>query len=90
MFADDTTVYYIGKEVEEIVDALNRILIDFKSWCDQNRFTVHTGKMEAMLICKHACRPYETTDIWQLHIFHLQIYLLGCSNRPQLELETSN
>ena len=49
--------------------------------------TVHTGKMEAMLICKHACRPYETTDIWQLHIFHFQIYLLGCSNRPQLELE---
>ena len=54
MFADDTTVYYIGKKVEEIVDALNRILIDFKSWCDQNRLTVHTGKTEAMLICKHA------------------------------------
>ena len=54
MFADDTTVYYIGKEVEEIVDALNRILIDFKSWCDQNRLTVHTGKTEVMLICKNA------------------------------------
>ena len=54
MFADDTTVYYIGKEVEEIVDALNRILINFNSWCDQNCLTVHTGKTEAMLICKHA------------------------------------
>jgi len=47
-------VYYIGKEVEEIVDALNPILIDFKSGCDQNHLTVHTGKTEAMLICKHA------------------------------------
>ena len=29
MFADDTTIYYIGEEVEEIVDALNLILNDF-------------------------------------------------------------
>ena len=28
MFADDTTIYYIGEEVEEIVDALNLILND--------------------------------------------------------------
>lgn len=30
MFADDTTIYFIGKEVEEIIDALNIILNDFK------------------------------------------------------------
>ena len=29
MFADDTTMYYCGKEVEEIVDVLNRMLLDF-------------------------------------------------------------
>ena len=54
MFADDTTIYYIGREVEEIVDALNLILNDFKLWCYRNRSTVHTGKNEAMLICSHA------------------------------------
>lgn len=44
MFADDTTIYYIGKEVEEIIDALNFILKDFRVWCFKNHMTVQTGK----------------------------------------------
>ena len=54
MFADDTTIYYIGKEAEEIIDALNLILKDFRAWCCKNRLTVHTGKTVAMLISSHA------------------------------------
>ena len=54
MFADDTTIYYIGKDVEEIIDALNLILNDFKIWCCKNHLTVHTGKTVAMLISSHA------------------------------------
>ena len=54
MFADDTTIYYIGEEVEEIVDALNLILNDFKVWCCKNHLTVHTGKIVAMLTSSHA------------------------------------
>ena len=54
MFAVDTTIYYIGEEVEEIVDALNLILNDFKVWCCKNHLTVHTGKTVAMLISSHA------------------------------------
>ena len=50
MFADDTTIYYIGREVEEIIDMLNIILKDFEAWCNLNHLTVHTGKTEAMLI----------------------------------------
>lgn len=50
MFADDTTIYYLGKGVEEIIDALNLILNDFKVWCCKNHLTVHTGKTVAMLI----------------------------------------
>ena len=53
MFADDTTIYYIGKEVEETIDALNYILNDFRVWCLKNHLTVHTGKNEAMLISSH-------------------------------------
>ena len=33
MFVHDTTLYYIGKEVEEIIDALSLILNDFRVWC---------------------------------------------------------
>ena len=29
MFADDTTIYYVGNEFEEIIDALYLILKDF-------------------------------------------------------------
>ena len=50
MFADDTMIYYIGKEIEEIVDILNLILKDFEVWCSKNRLTVHTGKTVAMII----------------------------------------
>ena len=41
---------YIGKEIEEITDMLNLILKDFEAWRNRNRFRVHTGKTEAMLI----------------------------------------
>ena len=54
MFADDATIYYIGKEVEEIMDALNQILKDVRVWCWKNRLAVHTGKTVAMLISSHA------------------------------------
>ena len=54
MFADDTTIYYIGKEVEETIDAFNFILNDFRVWCFKNHLTVHTGKTEAMLISSNA------------------------------------
>ena len=54
MFADDTTIYYIGKEVEETIDASNHILNDFRVWCCKNHLTVHTGKTVAMLISNYA------------------------------------
>ena len=36
MFADDTTMNYCGKEVEEIVDILNMMLLDLHQWCVRN------------------------------------------------------
>ena len=39
MFADDTTIYYIGKDVETIVDALNSILVKIQNCCQKNKLT---------------------------------------------------
>ena len=50
MFTEDTIMYYCGKEVEEIVDMLNMMLLDFHQWCKRNKLTVHTGKTDAILI----------------------------------------
>ena len=48
LFADDTTIYYIGDNVESVVDSLNRIASELYQWCIENKLTVNTDK--AMLI----------------------------------------
>ena len=53
MFADDTTIYYIGNGVQDVIKGLNLILEDFHIWCKKNRLIVHTGKTEAMIRTKH-------------------------------------
>ena len=50
LFADDTTIYYIGDDVESVVDSLNRIASEPYQWCIKNKLTVNTVKTEAMLI----------------------------------------
>ena len=54
MFANDTTIYYTGKEFQEIIDALNLILKVFRVCFCRNHLIVRTGKTVAMLISSHA------------------------------------
>ena len=50
MFADDTTAYIIGENIEEVIDGLNRIAADLHKWCQRNKMTVNTEKTEVMII----------------------------------------
>ena len=52
MFADDTTIYCIAKNVEEVTDKLNKAssCSELYEWCMRNQLTVHTGKTEAMIL----------------------------------------
>ena len=50
MFADDTTIYCIGKNVEEVTDKLNKASSKLYECCMRNQLTVHTGKTEAMIL----------------------------------------
>ena len=50
MFADDTTAYFIGSNVEEVIDGLNRIADTIHHWCIDNKLTINTEKTQAMLI----------------------------------------
>ena len=50
MFADDTTMYCIGKNIEDVIDQLNGAARELYEWCRKNQLTVHTGKTEAMII----------------------------------------
>ena len=50
MYADDTTFYYAGKNIEEVVDNLNMIGKQVNDWCQENQLTIHTVKSEVLII----------------------------------------
>ena len=43
LFADDTTFYYVGHDIEEVTDMLNNIGGQVSEWCKRNRLTIHTA-----------------------------------------------
>lgn len=53
MYVDDIIIYYIEKEVEEIIDLLNLILSDFKVRCCKNYLIVYIGKIVVMFILSY-------------------------------------
>ena len=53
LFADDTTVYYIGNNIEDVLDGLNRI--DLNQWSVKNKLCINREKTEAMII---SLRPF--------------------------------
>ena len=54
LFADDTSIYCIGDNVDKIMDSLNLAMEEVHGWCRRNKLTVHPGKTEAMLLMKTA------------------------------------
>ena len=50
MYADDTTIYCIGKTIDEVSVALNQSLKELYAWSVKNRLTPHPKKSECMLI----------------------------------------
>ncbi len=50
LFADDSTFYFIGTNIEEVIDALNETGKQISTWCSKNKLTIHTGKSEIMLL----------------------------------------
>ena len=57
MYADDTTLFYIGPSVDVVCDALNRVLGDVHNWC-RNMLTIHSGKSEVTVLNRNSfCGP---------------------------------
>ena len=52
MFADDTTVYTIGRDTDTIISSLQCILSQLHVWCSANRLVAHESKTEAMIISR--------------------------------------
>ena len=49
MFADDTTLYCVGKDIEEVIDMMNKAAKELFNWCKKNQLTVQKGKTKAMI-----------------------------------------
>lgn len=54
MYADDTTLFYIGSSVDAACDGLNRILGAVHNWCRNKKLTIHSGKSEVMVINRNS------------------------------------
>ena len=44
LYADDTVLYYSGKNMEDVVKVIQADLIRLKSWCNRNRLTINCKK----------------------------------------------
>ena len=51
LFADDTTIYTSGENIDDIIHTLQSILDQVYTWCLSNRLEAHDSKSEAMIIC---------------------------------------
>ena len=49
LFADDTTIYTIGENIDDIIPTLQSILDQVHTWCLSNRLVIHESKSEAMI-----------------------------------------
>ena len=64
MYADDTTLFYIGPSVDVVCDALNRILGDVHNWCRNNKLNIHSGKSEVMVLNRNSfCGPLKPVTL---------------------------
>ena len=57
MYADDTALYVIGSDVNEINYLLNNDLTNVSKWFDCNRLIINESKTNCMLICNKKGSP---------------------------------
>ena len=50
MYADDTTFYVMGKNINEINDKLTVDMCSISNWCKANKMVMNTNKTKTMLI----------------------------------------
>ena len=75
-YADDTTLYVIGKSLETIQRNLQVALDCLAKWCKYNGMLINTTKTKAMLITTHQKRTSLTNDQLSLHLNNDMLYMM--------------
>ena len=52
MYADDTTIYCIGKSFDEVCLKLNKVFDELRLWSLRSKLSIHPIKTEAMILTK--------------------------------------
>ena len=52
MYADDTTIYSIGWNVERVILSRSGLMAQISKWSFLNKLTIHPSKTEAMIMKK--------------------------------------
>ena len=51
MYADDTTLFFRSKNIEDLNEAINNDLRDLDSWLSGNKLSLNVAKTQGMLLC---------------------------------------
>ena len=52
MYADDATIYCIGKRFDEVCFNLNKVFDELRLWSLRSKLSIHPIKTEAMILTK--------------------------------------
>ena len=58
MYADDTTLFWVGECKDSIEKNLQDALNSLTNWCDKNRMVINAKKSSCMLICNRQKRIF--------------------------------
>ena len=52
MYADDTTLYRIGSNIDRVISSVNVMMSHISKWSSLNKLTIHPSKTEAVILAK--------------------------------------
>ena len=68
-YADDTSLSYHGKSLQDLQLGLSHDLSVIEDWCFLNRFAINVRKSSVMIICSSHKRKYINTDEFKLYLY---------------------
>ena len=83
MYADDTSITYAGKDLNEIDDYLNKDLKSVITWLSSNKLTLNLTKTEFLIITSRQRRVY-LSDNPSLTINNKKIFKFNFYDHPHL------
>ena len=89
LYADDTTIYYIGQDKDELEKQLQSSLDNLKMWCKENGMVLNTEKTKVMLIMSRQRRTIFGTCDLCLHYNDIDICMTSCDKILGLHVDNN-